>query len=67
VVFATRQWEALVYEPFLLSGLEAAILALLHAPKHFAGHLIAENSPDEALGESSSSGPATTPSPRLRR
>src|SRR5215203_5991909 len=35
VVFATRQWEGLVYEPFLRSGLEAAILALLHAPKHF--------------------------------
>jgi signal transduction histidine kinase len=29
VVFATRQWEGLVYEPFLRSGLEAAILASL--------------------------------------
>jgi PAS domain S-box-containing protein len=29
VVFATRQWEALVYEPFLRSALEAAILASL--------------------------------------
>jgi signal transduction histidine kinase/HAMP domain-containing protein len=29
VVFATRQWEAVVYEPFLRSGLEAAILASL--------------------------------------
>jgi two-component system sensor histidine kinase VicK len=29
VVFATRQWEALVYEPFLRSGLEAAVLASL--------------------------------------
>jgi PAS domain S-box-containing protein len=29
VVFATRQWEAIVYEPFLSSGLEAAILASL--------------------------------------
>ena len=67
VVFATRQWEGLVYEPFLRSGLEAAILALLHSPKHFAGHLIAQNPPDEALGESSSSGPATSPSPRPRR
>jgi two-component system sensor histidine kinase VicK len=27
VVFATRQWEAVVYEPFLRSGLEAAVLA----------------------------------------
>src|SRR5215211_4523025 len=27
VVFATRQWEGLVYEPFLRSGLEAAVLA----------------------------------------
>jgi signal transduction histidine kinase len=27
VVFVTRQWEALVYEPFLRSGLEAAVLA----------------------------------------
>jgi hypothetical protein len=67
VVFATRQWEAVVYEPFLRSGLEAAILALLHAPKHFAGHLIAQNPPDEALGESSFPGPATSPSPRPRR
>ncbi len=67
VVFATRQWEAVVYEPFLRSGLEAAVLALLHAPKHFAGHLIAQNPPDEALGERSSSGPATSPSPRPRR
>jgi PAS domain S-box-containing protein len=29
VVFATRQWEAVVYEPFLRSGLEAAVLASL--------------------------------------
>src|SRR5215204_3141628 len=29
VVFATRQWEGLVYEPFLRSGLEAAVLASL--------------------------------------
>jgi two-component system phosphate regulon sensor histidine kinase PhoR len=29
VVFATRQWEGLVYEPLLRSGLEAAILASL--------------------------------------
>jgi signal transduction histidine kinase len=29
VVFATRQWEALVYEPFLRSGFEAAVLASL--------------------------------------
>src|SRR5215211_9236722 len=29
VVFATRQWEALVYEPFLRSALEAAVLASL--------------------------------------
>jgi PAS domain S-box-containing protein len=29
VVFATRQWEGFVYEPFLRSGLEAAILASL--------------------------------------
>jgi two-component system sensor histidine kinase VicK len=29
VVFATRQWEAVVYEPFLHSGLEAAVLASL--------------------------------------
>jgi signal transduction histidine kinase len=29
VVFATRQWEAVVYEPFLSSGLEAAVLASL--------------------------------------
>jgi PAS domain S-box-containing protein len=29
VVFATRQWEAFVYEPFLRSGFEAAILASL--------------------------------------
>src|SRR5918997_622946 len=29
VVFATRQWEGLVYKPFLRSGLEAAILASL--------------------------------------
>src|SRR5688572_23500631 len=29
VVFATRRWEAVVYEPFLRSGLEAAILASL--------------------------------------
>jgi PAS domain S-box-containing protein len=28
-VFATRQWEGLVYEPFLRSGLEAAVLASL--------------------------------------
>jgi PAS domain S-box-containing protein len=27
VVFATRQWEGLVYEPFLRTGLEAAVLA----------------------------------------
>jgi PAS domain S-box-containing protein len=27
VVFATRQWEGFVYEPFLRSGLEAAVLA----------------------------------------
>jgi hypothetical protein len=62
VVFATRQWEAVVYEPFLRSGLEAAILASL-----IGGGLIAQNPPDEALGESSSSGPATSPSPRPRR
>jgi PAS domain S-box-containing protein len=29
VVFATRQWEALVYEPLLRSGFEAAVLASL--------------------------------------
>ncbi|MDQ3942099.1 MAG: HAMP domain-containing protein, partial [Actinomycetota bacterium] len=29
VVFAARQWEAVIYEPFLRSGLEAAILASL--------------------------------------
>src|SRR3712207_4146308 len=29
VVFVTRQWEAVVYEPFLRSGLEAAVLASL--------------------------------------
>jgi PAS domain S-box-containing protein len=29
VVFTTRRWEAVVYEPFLRSGLEAAILASL--------------------------------------
>jgi two-component system sensor histidine kinase VicK len=29
VVLATRQWEAVVYEPFLRSGLEAAVLASL--------------------------------------
>jgi signal transduction histidine kinase/HAMP domain-containing protein len=29
VVFATRQWEAVIYEPFLRSGLEAAVLASL--------------------------------------
>src|SRR5215203_6378470 len=29
VVFATRQWEVVVYEPFLRSGLEAAVLASL--------------------------------------
>src|SRR3712207_4043798 len=29
VVFATRQWETVVYEPFLRSGLEAAVLASL--------------------------------------
>jgi two-component system sensor histidine kinase VicK len=29
VVFATRQWEALIYEPFLRSGFEAAVLASL--------------------------------------
>ncbi|MDQ4003230.1 MAG: ATP-binding protein, partial [Actinomycetota bacterium] len=29
VVFATGQWEALVYEPFLRSGVEAAVLASL--------------------------------------
>jgi PAS domain S-box-containing protein len=29
VVLATRQWEAIVYEPFLRSGLEAAVLASL--------------------------------------
>jgi PAS domain S-box-containing protein len=29
VVFATGQWEALVYEPFLRTGLEAAVLASL--------------------------------------
>ena len=29
VVFATRQWEGFIYEPFLRSGLEAAILASL--------------------------------------
>jgi PAS domain S-box-containing protein len=29
VVFAARQWEGFVYEPFLRSGLEAAILASL--------------------------------------
>ncbi len=29
VVFATRPWEGLVYEPFLRSGLEAAVLASL--------------------------------------
>jgi signal transduction histidine kinase/HAMP domain-containing protein len=29
VVFATRHWEAVVYEPFLRSGLEAAVLASL--------------------------------------
>jgi PAS domain S-box-containing protein len=29
VVFATRQWEGHVYEPFLRSGLEAAVLASL--------------------------------------
>jgi PAS domain S-box-containing protein len=29
VVFATKQWEALAYEPFLRSGFEAAILASL--------------------------------------
>jgi two-component system sensor histidine kinase VicK len=29
VVFATRQWEAVVYEPFLRSGMEAAVLASL--------------------------------------
>jgi PAS domain S-box-containing protein len=28
-VFATRQWEALLYEPFLRSGFEAAVLASL--------------------------------------
>jgi len=29
VVFATRQWEAVVYEPFLRSSFEAAVLASL--------------------------------------
>lgn len=29
VVFATGQWESVVYEPFLRSGLEAAVLASL--------------------------------------
>jgi two-component system sensor histidine kinase VicK len=29
VVLATRQWETVVYEPFLRSGLEAAVLASL--------------------------------------